>query len=440
MRDQVSSRGRRGARRSVAAPAARAVAAAAVMLAAAGIAAPGPSPAQPPAGADDPPIAVRTTRVSERVAVCECLDVNVAVVATDSGLVVIDTNYSPGLMEAVAGEIERAFGRRDVRYVVNTHAHLDHCGGNQIFPGAVVVGHVDGVEFMRHQRFDSPSGLGFHSRRLARAREQLAACGADTARARKLAGEIRARELLLADLRGRCVSTPPTLTFRDRLALDTGRPAIELIYWGRAHSSSDICVYIPEEQVLVAGDLFCSADRLCFAVDAFTDAPRILAVMDSVRSGQGGIATVIPGHGAPFAGGALAGLRDRLAEQWAARAGRRSAAAALDSLIREAGLDAALGWFAALDPVARQALSIEEEELNTLGQELRWTGRNAEAVAILELSVSLIPASSLLYSNLGGSYLARGDSAAARASFEKALELLPENRSAADMLQALRGR
>jgi len=387
--------------------------------------------------AADPAIPVRTTRVSERVAVFECLDVNVTVVVTDSGLVVIDTNYSPGLMEAVAGEIEREFERRDVRYVVNTHAHLDHCGGNQVFPGAVVVGHINGVEFMRHQRFDSPSSLGFHSRRLARARERLAASAAESNRARELAGEIRARELLLADLRRRCVATPPVVTFRDRLALDTGRPAIELIYCGHAHSSSDSWAHIPEEKVLVTGDLFCSAERLCFSVDAFTDAPRILAVIDSVRRGEGGIATVIPGHGAPFAGSALEGLRDQLAERWAARASRRSAAATLDKLIRESGVGAALSWFAALDSAARRALSVEEEEFNTLGQKLRWAGHNPEAIAILELSVSVFPASSLLYSSLGGAYLERGDVAAARASFEKALELLPENRSAADMLEAL---
>jgi glyoxylase-like metal-dependent hydrolase (beta-lactamase superfamily II) len=396
------------------------------------------STAQPQA---DLSIPVRTTRVSGRVAVFECLDVNVTAIATDKGIVVIDTNYSPGLMEAIAGQIEREFGRRDVRFVVNTHAHLDHCGGNQVFPGAVVVGHENCAEFMKHQRADSPANLGFHERRLARARTRLGQLNRPgSPEERELAAEIRARELLLADLRGQLVLTPPTLTFRDRLWLDTGAPAIELIYCGQAHSNNDICAYIPAERVLVTGDLFGSADRLGFSVNAISDVPRLVAVIDSVRRCDGGIATVVPGHGAPFEGRALEHLRDLLVERRQALASQRSAAAVLDTLIRTSGTDAALRWFAELDPAARGELFFAEEEFNTLGQRLRWTGRNAEGIAVLELATTIFPESALLYGSLGGAYLEDGDVPSARASFEKSLELLPENRSAADMLEALRGR
>ena len=66
---------------------------------------------------------------------------------------------------------------------------------------------------LERERADSPGNLGFHERRLVRARERLAAAKvADSPEARAWAGEIRARELLKADLRGRYVLTLPTLT------------------------------------------------------------------------------------------------------------------------------------------------------------------------------------------------------------------------------------
>ena len=61
-------------------------------------------------------------------------DGNTVVFETDDGLVVVDT----GRHRAHTQQILDYAGKRKVAAVVNTHWHLDHIGGNTLFPGAKV--------------------------------------------------------------------------------------------------------------------------------------------------------------------------------------------------------------------------------------------------------------------------------------------------------------
>jgi len=74
------------------------------------------------------------------------LDVSVCVVRGSDGLAVVDTRSSPQQADEIRKDL-RELGRSPVRWVVNTHAHFDHCFGNQRFGPASVVhapiyGHV----------------------------------------------------------------------------------------------------------------------------------------------------------------------------------------------------------------------------------------------------------------------------------------------------------
>ena len=48
---------------------------------------------------------------------------------------------------------------------------------------------------------------------------------------------------------------PPELTFTDRMTLHLLEFPIELRHAGRAHTSNDVLVWLPEQRVLFAGDL-----------------------------------------------------------------------------------------------------------------------------------------------------------------------------------------
>lgn len=67
---------------------------------------------------------------------------NSAVLVGEEGAFLVDSAFNAPLAEAVQATINDVFDG-DVRYLVNTHAHGDHTGGNAVFGerGAVIVGH-----------------------------------------------------------------------------------------------------------------------------------------------------------------------------------------------------------------------------------------------------------------------------------------------------------
>jgi glyoxylase-like metal-dependent hydrolase (beta-lactamase superfamily II) len=56
---------------------------------------------------------------------------NVAVQVGDEGVMVIDTGIQP-LAEKLLAQIKKLAGDKPIRYVINTHMHPDHTGGNEV--------------------------------------------------------------------------------------------------------------------------------------------------------------------------------------------------------------------------------------------------------------------------------------------------------------------
>src|SRR5919109_50387 len=67
---------------------------------------------------------------------------NTGVVVSDDGVLVVDATYLPSRARADIALIRRLTGRQ-VRYLVNTHWHMDHTHGNEAyrdsFPGVTIV-------------------------------------------------------------------------------------------------------------------------------------------------------------------------------------------------------------------------------------------------------------------------------------------------------------
>jgi glyoxylase-like metal-dependent hydrolase (beta-lactamase superfamily II) len=223
-------------------------------------------------------------------------DVSVCVVRGSDGLVVVDTRSSP----RQAGEIRadlRELGGPPVRWVVNTHAHFDHCFGNQRFgPGSDL-----NVPIYGHVRM--PAHLDEVERPL-------------------LAGWI-ARGEEPADEWREVVITPPTdlvgQVVGGRHPLDLGDRAVDLIHLGRAHTDNDLLVHVPDAGAWLVGDIVEESGPPMYGPDSFpldwpVTAARLLALL-------GDDDVLVPGHGRPvgprFARGQqaqLAGVADLIRE------------------------------------------------------------------------------------------------------------------------------
>jgi glyoxylase-like metal-dependent hydrolase (beta-lactamase superfamily II) len=154
------------------------------------------------------------------------LDVSVCVIRGADGIGVVDTRSSP----REAGELRadlRELGDLPVRWVVNTHAHFDHCFGNQRF------GPVAGVPIYGHEAM--PAHLDRFERPM------LAAWAA--------AGGAQAEEWREVTV------TPPTHPVNGQNVISVADRPVGLIHLGRGHTDNDLVVHVPDAAAWLVGDL-----------------------------------------------------------------------------------------------------------------------------------------------------------------------------------------
>ena len=98
-------------------------------------------PAGPPVGPDWSKIEVKTTDLGNRTYMLQGFGGNSTVAVGDDGVIMVDGQFAP-LHDKLKAAIA-AVTPQPVRFLVNTHYHRDHVGGNEPFSkdGAVVVAH-----------------------------------------------------------------------------------------------------------------------------------------------------------------------------------------------------------------------------------------------------------------------------------------------------------
>jgi glyoxylase-like metal-dependent hydrolase (beta-lactamase superfamily II) len=74
---------------------------------------------------------------------------NVTVQVGDEGVLVIDTQFAP-LVPRIMAEIER-LSSQPVRFMINTHAHADHVGGNAALVEMIAAGPLEPLQMIAHQ-------------------------------------------------------------------------------------------------------------------------------------------------------------------------------------------------------------------------------------------------------------------------------------------------
>ena len=179
---------------------------------------------------------------------------NLIAVRSQKGLVMIDTEISPSVMRPVKQRIEKEFGRNDWIYVINTHGHMHHAYGNCLFEGVKIIGHenlpadmqwkVDLLKEENKQKLLEEIDSAINNQK-----ENLK--NANAAEKQKIERTIEFCNLIRKDVESGSEIVFPNITFSDRYNLDLNDIKIELIYFGKGHSNSDILVYIPSEKVLV---------------------------------------------------------------------------------------------------------------------------------------------------------------------------------------------
>jgi cyclase len=129
---------------------------------------------------------------------------NVTVILADDGVLLIDDKFAmdhDGIMTKL-----REITDKPILYVINTHLHQDHTGGNA-------------------------------------AMQALSAKIIGSENARRIMAETSTQGL-------------PNVTIEEHMRIYHGNRPLDLYYLGRGHTDGDIVIHMPDDRIVVMGDLF----------------------------------------------------------------------------------------------------------------------------------------------------------------------------------------
>ncbi len=186
---------------------------------------------------------------------------NAAFVVTPAGVVVVDALGSPALARELVAAIAR-ITPLPIRQVVVTHYHADHIYGLQVFKdlGARITAHHGGQAYLHSETA---------ALRLQASREELAPW---------------------IDAQTRLVAADQWIGDVTRFQL--GGVDFVLQPAGPAHTPEDLVLVLPQQRVLIAGDLVFRG-RLPFVGQA--DSGRWIEALDRLLALK--VQTIVPGHG-----------------------------------------------------------------------------------------------------------------------------------------------
>lgn len=222
------------------------------------------------------------------------VDGNSVVIVSDNGIVVIDTHINPAAARAVIQKI-RQLANRPVTHVINTHWHDDHTNGNYVYreayPNVQIVSHRKTLEAMKREW--APMEEQRAKAYAAVDPEQLldrANTAEDPNRAegfRVYAGYVAALKSELPSLK----LVYPDTVFDDEFILESSERRIVVKWPGRGNTDGDVVVWLPDDKVLITGDLVVAPIPFAF------DSPMLDWIDTLGRLLLYDAKIVIPGHG-----------------------------------------------------------------------------------------------------------------------------------------------
>jgi glyoxylase-like metal-dependent hydrolase (beta-lactamase superfamily II) len=137
------------------------------------------------------------------------------------------------------------------------------------------------------------------------------AAARSAAEARLVRAEHKFWELHCQDLREGYPVVKPSVTFSNHCTLDLGDVQVNVVFFGKGHSSSDTLIYVPQERLLVTGG---AVPRGHFPEiserSTLDDVRRSLEVLNRFLAPGVQLDHIVPGHGPPLVRKDLASLRD----------------------------------------------------------------------------------------------------------------------------------
>jgi cyclase len=223
------------------------------------------------------------------------INCNAAIFENANDVLIVDTHSKPSAAAALVAQIRKTITTKPIRYIINTHFHLDHTQGAPAY--SKLAPHADVIACAATRNLLAEVGASRAKESVEAARKSLddyrqklaAAKSADVkayyqAMARETTGYIKQMQGYEPVL--------PNITFDQGLVIHDRAHELRLSFSGRGHTAGDIVLCSPEKRVIATGDLL--HGFLPTLLDGYPkEWPGTLRAVGKMEFDH-----VLPGHGA----------------------------------------------------------------------------------------------------------------------------------------------
>ncbi|MFM8851253.1 MAG: MBL fold metallo-hydrolase [Cytophagales bacterium] len=220
-------------------------------------------------------VKIRPQRVTDNIYMLTGSGGNIGLLLGSDGVLMIDDQYAP-LSQKISDAI-KSLAKNNLRFVVNTHVHGDHSGGNENFKkqGATLVAHEQVRVRMMTEQFNK------RFNRTTPPREKDAW---------------------------------PQITFNTNMNFHVNGEDVDLIHLGKGHTDGDVIVHFKKANVFHAGDAFVRYGYPFIDLSSGGTVNGFIETLDKFLLLLDENSKVIPGHGALATKADVKLLRDQLAD------------------------------------------------------------------------------------------------------------------------------
>jgi len=205
-------------------------------------------------------VQIKVTKVAGNVYMLEGAGGNIGASVGEDGIVIVDDQYAP-LADRIQAAL-KGITDKPVRFIINTHYHGDHTGGNAYFQKqAPIIAH-DNVRKRLETGGTAGNGGSLHMDAKAQPREAL-----------------------------------PIITFDHDVTVHLNGEDIRALFFPAGHTDGDSIIFFPKSNVVHMGDDFVTYGFPFIDVDSGGSINGMVDAVEKVIGQLPADVKIIPGHG-----------------------------------------------------------------------------------------------------------------------------------------------
>ncbi|GHN03122.1 hypothetical protein WSM22_46110 [Cytophagales bacterium WSM2-2] len=220
-------------------------------------------------------VKIRPQKVTDQIYMLKGSGGNIGLLTGNDGLLMIDDQYAP--LAAKINDAVKSISSNPIRFLVNTHVHGDHTGGNDTFgkQGITLVAHDNVRERMMKEQVNKR----FNRTTPPRAKESW-----------------------------------PIVTFADRMNFHLNEEDIEVVYLDKGHTDGDVIIHFKKANVYHTGDAFVRYGYPFIDASSGGSVNGFISTLDKLLLMLDDQSKVIPGHGELATKADVKILRDQMVD------------------------------------------------------------------------------------------------------------------------------